>query len=288
MALRVEFLGTAGYLPIPRPLCDCRVCVEARGRGVPYARSGPSLFVHGPDVLVDTPGEIAEQLNRSTVSRIAACLYSHWHPDHTMGRHVFSPMNIGYPAWPDSPRRVTPIYLPQQVAADARSHLGLWDDLKQMEEQEGVVSVHELCDGEEFELGGVSIRPVRLAEDYAYGFLFTERATRLLVVPDELHRWEPPAELRGVDLAVLPLGVAEFHPLTGERLLAEEHPVLRFEATFEHTLQVARQLAAKRVVLTHIEEAEGLSHDDLAAVAARLNDEGFDLTFAYDTQIVAV
>ena len=67
MSLRVEFLGTGGSMPIPRALCDCAVCVQARERGVPYARNNPSVFVHGPDVLIDTPGEINNQLNRSTV-----------------------------------------------------------------------------------------------------------------------------------------------------------------------------------------------------------------------------
>ena len=41
--------------------------------------------MHGPDVLIDTPEESKQQLNRSQVTRIAAGLYSHWHPDHTAG-----------------------------------------------------------------------------------------------------------------------------------------------------------------------------------------------------------
>ena len=38
------------------------MCVEARENGVPYSRTGPSLFVHGPDVLIDTSEEIRLQL----------------------------------------------------------------------------------------------------------------------------------------------------------------------------------------------------------------------------------
>ena len=56
--MRVEFLGTGGAVIVPRPLCSCGICVQARERGVPYARSGPSVFVHGPDVLIGTPEEI--------------------------------------------------------------------------------------------------------------------------------------------------------------------------------------------------------------------------------------
>jgi phosphoribosyl 1,2-cyclic phosphate phosphodiesterase len=86
--MRIEFLGTGGAGTTPRPLCDCRVCVEARTKGVPYSRSGPSVFVHGPDLLIDTPEEIKSQLNRSQVTRVAAVTYSHWHPDHTAGRRA--------------------------------------------------------------------------------------------------------------------------------------------------------------------------------------------------------
>jgi hypothetical protein len=55
--MRVEILGSAGAIPTPRATCDCRVCAEARARGGPDARTGPSTFVHGPDVLLDTPEE---------------------------------------------------------------------------------------------------------------------------------------------------------------------------------------------------------------------------------------
>jgi len=40
----------------------------------------PSIFVHGPNVLIDTPEEIKEQINRSRITEIQAGFYSHWHP----------------------------------------------------------------------------------------------------------------------------------------------------------------------------------------------------------------
>ena len=70
--MKVEILGSGGAVTIPRPGCSCRVCVEAREKGAPYARTGPSVFVHGPDVLIDTPEESKQQLNRSQVTRIGA------------------------------------------------------------------------------------------------------------------------------------------------------------------------------------------------------------------------
>lgn len=283
--MKVEFLGTGGAITIPRPGCGCRVCAEARQRGIPFSRSGPSLFVHGPNVLIDTPEEIKDQLNRSGINQIAACFYSHWHPDHVMGRRVWE-MNKDWLGWPPI-SRCTDLYLPQRVAEDFQKTLGTWEHLRFLEQQ-GLVRLIELADGEAVTLGTCRIRPIRLAEPYVFGFLFEEGGKRLFVAPDEVVGWTPPAELVGVDLAVIPMGVSEFDFFTGQRRIPAEHPVLRAEATFQQTLEIARQLEAGKILLTHIEEPEGMTHGDLQIVAGQLQEAGLDAEFAYDTLVVEV
>lgn len=283
--MKIEFLGTGGAVTTPQPLCDCGVCVEARERDVPYSRSGPSLFVHGPDVLIDTPEEIKDQLNRSRVGRVPACIYSHWHPDHTKGLRVWE-MNLDWRNWPPKNRR-TDIYLPEQVGRDFREWLGLWKELSFLEER-GAVKVFELSDGEGVTLNGTRIRPFRVAEDYVYAFVFEEGGRRVLIAPDELNGWSPPEWVRGVDLAVLPMGVAEFDPFTGERRIPEEHPVLKSEATFDETLGIVRELGAGRVILAHVEEMDGLGHDDLQKLQRRLQADGPNVSFAHDTMTVEI
>ena len=76
--------------------------------------------------------------------------------------------------------------LPQQVAADSREFLGIWDHLQYLEQREQVIEIHQLADGEIVEIGGVRVRPLRLAQDFVYAFLFEEGDKRLLVVMDEL------------------------------------------------------------------------------------------------------
>jgi phosphoribosyl 1,2-cyclic phosphate phosphodiesterase len=285
--VKVEILGSGGATVTPRPGCGCRVCVEARERGVPYSRTGPSVFVHGPDVLFDTPEESRLQLDRSRVTEIAACFYSHWHPDHTMGRRVWE--SVGghdFRRWPPVPgfRRATDVYLPQQVAADFDVRLGAREHFEFLESR-GFVRLCELRDGETVELGDVTIRPFRLHEDYVYAFELSGGGKRLLLAMDELHDWVPPADLRGVDLAVLPMGLSEHDPFTGERRIHESHPVLRFEATFEQTLGIVDALGARRVVLGHVEEVDGLGFDDLKRLEAEI---GRNVTFAWDTMLVDV
>ncbi len=285
--MRIEFLGTGGAGTTPRPLCECPICVEARTRGVPYSRSGPSVFVHGPDLLIDTPEEIKVELNRSQVTRIAAVTYSHWHPDHTAGRRVLEEINIDWRVWPRAPRSTTDVYLPAQVAADFREH-GIRDHFEYMQAALGTVAVHELAGGEDFRLGETTVRPFPLAEDFVYAFLLEGAGQRVLIAPDELHGWSPAEDVTGVDVAVLPMGIAEFHPLSGERLIHEDHRMLRLEATFEETLEIVKQLDAGRVYLTHVEEMDQLGHDELREVEKRLEADGFRISFAHDTLIVGV
>ena len=268
--MRVEILGSGGAVTIPRPGCRCRVCVEARAKGVPYERTGPSVFVHGPDVLIDTPEESKLQLNRSQVTRIAAGLYSHWHPDHTAGRRVWESRNFEFRSWP---RRfeTTPIYVPERVWRDFEQNYGLADQFRFMERQ-GTVKVHQLAENEPFELGGsqekTRVTPIPLAAENAHAFLFEDGVTRILVAMDETHGWAPP-DLGPLDLAVLPVGVFEHHPYTGERVIPEEFCKPPVQKTrYGQALEMLRALAPKRAVLSHVEEMDRMSHDELVRLGA--------------------
>lgn len=283
--MRIEILGSGGAVATPRPGCQCRVCTQARLRGVPYTRGGPSVFVHGPDLLFDTPEEIGSMLNRSQVTHIAACFYSHWHPDHTAGRRVWE-MNFDWMGLP--PRnRCTDIYLPQQVAHDFHHRLGLWESFSYLADR-GVVSLNVLRDGEQVYIGDTKITPFRLAESYVYAFLIEQGGQRVLIAMDELFGWQPPAHLRGCDLVVLPMGLPDLHPLTGEELFPAEHPVLKHEATFTQTLAMVRALAPRQALMMHIEEPAQLDPDNTRLLATRLQADGLPVEFAYDTLMVEV
>jgi phosphoribosyl 1,2-cyclic phosphate phosphodiesterase len=264
--VRIEILGSGGAVTIPRPGCSCRVCVEARERGGPYARTGPSVFVHGPDVLIDTPEESKQQLNRSEVKRIAAGLYSHWHPDHTAGRRVWEARNFDFRSWP--PRyETTPVYVPERVWADFEAHYGLADQFRFLERQ-GAVRIELIEENGSFELEGTRITAIPLDAENAHAFLFEGGGRRVLIAMDETHGWSPP-DLGPLDLAVVPVGVFEHHPFTGERMIPEEFctPPVR-KARYEMSLELLRALAPRRSVLSHVEEMDRLSHDELLRLGA--------------------
>ncbi|MCB0044514.1 MAG: hypothetical protein KDD92_03695 [Caldilineaceae bacterium] len=286
---RLEILGSGGAFGTPRPGCQCILCQGAREHGIPWLRTGPSVFVHGPNILIDTPEESMRQLDRSSVGEIAAAFYSHWHPDHTAGRRVFEMRNWDTNGLPPE-NLCTPVYLPPKVAEDFEEQLGLAENFRYLANL-GLVDLHRFDAPLTF--GGWRVTPVLLDIGYVYGYLFEEEINdgstprRALICMDELVGWAPPAFLQGVDFLYLPAGVFEFHPLSGERLIPLGHPVLQSEATFLQTLEIIEQIQPKRIVFGHLEEPFSVTPAEYEQLAANLRAQrGWDVTFACDTLVL--
>lgn len=284
--MKIEILGSGGATLTPRPFSTSRVSVEAREKGAPYSRMGPAYFVHDAALLIDTPEEIGPMLTWAGIQRVEAAVYSHWHPDHTSGLRVFE-ANYTFWDWPPHPMP-TRVYLPPQVAADCRQWLGLEKRLAYLESR-NVIQITRLANDEAFQVGSIQVQPLLLAVGYVYAFLIQDDATKVLIIPDETFGWHPPDDLPALDVVIMPAGLFAFDPFNGERLIPAAHPVLQSEATFRQTLQMVAALPAKEVILSHLEEPNGLSYDDYLRLAEQLAGTHPDLppiTFAYDHQII--
>jgi phosphoribosyl 1,2-cyclic phosphate phosphodiesterase len=279
--MRIEFLGTGGATTIPIPGCNCRVCTIARKKGLPYTRMGPSIFIHDENILFDTPEEINYQLSRAGITTINACFYSHWHPDHVMGRRIFETMNFDWRGLPPK-HKFSNVYLPEQVAIDFKTRLGMYEHLEFFKKH-GIINLVEMKDGQTVELHKTKITPFRLSENYVYAFLIEESKKRIIIAMDELFGWQPPDSLRNVDLAILPMGFIDINPITNERNVDPMHPLFKSEATFSQTIDIVKKLSPKNSILTHIEESDALSYDELKEIEDRLNKKNVKVTFAYDT-----
>ncbi|MDK2562405.1 hypothetical protein QOZ84_02500 [Romboutsia sedimentorum] len=42
--MRFKIIGSGGCVATPKPLCTCKICMEARTKGKPYSRFGCSCF----------------------------------------------------------------------------------------------------------------------------------------------------------------------------------------------------------------------------------------------------
>lgn len=280
--MRIEILGSGGAVTVPRPGHHDRYNDEARERGVPYQRRGPSVFIHGPNILFDTPEDIIESLNRAGIDQVRACFYSHWHPDHVMGRRIFEQMNWDLRG---GESRRSDVYIPKVVKDTMQKTLGTWDHLEYMASL-GVVKLHVIAPGDSVEIDGYTITPIPLAEDYVFAFLVDHPGNRVWIAMDELFRWSPDESVNGLDLAILPSGVCEFHPLTGKRNIPADHPVLDSEMRYERTLECLREMSPKQVVLMHLDEPDGITYDDGLVLSRKLQAEGLPITFGWDGMVI--
>ncbi|MFC1885360.1 MBL fold metallo-hydrolase, partial [Thermodesulfobacteriota bacterium] len=108
-------LGSGGCMVIPKPLCHCAVCNEARAKGIPYVRTGPSAFLHDERLLVDTPAEIVQQINRAGIDRIDYLIFSHLDPDHVEGFRVVEQIALDFRTWEAYKGKKIQLVLPEQL-----------------------------------------------------------------------------------------------------------------------------------------------------------------------------
>jgi phosphoribosyl 1,2-cyclic phosphate phosphodiesterase len=143
-------------------------------------------------------------------------------------------------------------------------------------EKQGTVRVVQVEANEPFEVGGTRVTAIPLDAENAHAFLFEGNGKRVLVAMDETHGWTPP-DLGPLDVAVLPVGVFELHPFTGQRLIPEEfcNPPVR-KTRYAQALAMVRALAPRRAVLSHVEEMDKLSHDELVRLGS---DDGWEPAF---------
>ena len=113
--MKWTILGSGGCMIIPKPLCQCRVCREAREKGVPYARTGPSAFLHDVNLLIDTPAEIVSQLNCSDIHRVDYLIFTHLDPDHVEGFRVVEQITLDFRTWRAYPEKQICLFLPEQL-----------------------------------------------------------------------------------------------------------------------------------------------------------------------------
>jgi phosphoribosyl 1,2-cyclic phosphate phosphodiesterase len=281
--MRLEILGSGGAITTPKPFCNCAVCDLAREGSAKDSRFGPSVFIHGPNLLIDTPEEICIQLNRSSIAQIDGCVYSHWHPDHTAGKRVFE-MNKDWIGLPPENRK-TKIFLTEKVESTFQQFLGLKSYLDFLA-GDGLVDISIVKNSESFLLNGYRITPVQMKLDFSFGFTIEGEDKKILVVMDELKSWQPNDVIGNTefDLVYLPLGIVDVNPINGKRNVAAEHPILQYELTLNETIDMMKILKGKRFILSHIEELDGVSRSMGRQLGMYCSEQtGKIVELAYDT-----
>lgn len=261
--MKIEILGSGGATITPKPLCSCDLCKTAKSRGIPEARLGPSVYIHDAGILFDTPEEISYMLNRSNITNLNSCFYSHYHPDHTMGLRLFE-CNFDYRnslVKPTPYNRNINVYVPDYVRIEMESHLSLWNHLSKFSNW-GLISLHTITENEAVHIDGYKVIPIQLNQTFVSGYIVENKEKRVLILMDELIGWIPEG-LGHFDCVVLPIGLFTVNPFNNERRWPENHPLCRTEADFIAIKNIISKLDTEKVVFIHIEEVDGLDHETL-------------------------
>ena len=276
--MRLTILGSGGCMAIPKPLCGCRVCREARVKGVPYSRGGPSAFLHDVNLLIDTPAEIGEQLNRERVRRLEYLMLTHLDPDHVEGLRIAEQITLDFRTWRACPGKAITLLVPEALV----------EPLGRLSTQYGPAIGHYVRSGflkietfrETARAGDVAITAVPVPQDAqtAFIYVYEKDGKKLVYAACDIKPFpEERAEVRGADVLVIQPGIFE----TGLRhrfCYPPDHVSRTSLYTFAKTLELARRIGARRTVFTHLEEYWHRGYDDYR----RLEKEIPDVRFAWD------
>ena len=296
--MELIILGSGGATTIPRPGCQCRVCVEARLKGIPYARSSPSLYVPEVRVLFDTPEEVGSQLNRERINDIDYIFYTHWHPDHTLGLRIVERM---YKFWlgrfvrGDKPLKKVRVCALAEVVADLKKAYGGFLSFYKKQE---LIEIVELKEATRFTVKNYQITPFMVCGGGATAkvsskkrnsmvstvFLIEGENKKVIYAPCDVKPFPEIRKLKNVDLLIL--GEALPDGSLKEGITIPEDNLLRKELfSMEEIAGLVDRLRPRKTILTHIEEEWGRSYDDYKSMEKSYYGK---VVFAYDGMKVTV
>ncbi len=263
---------------IPKPLCRCRVCQEAREKGIPYARGGPAAFLHDLNLLIDAPAEIIGQLNREAIRRIDYLMLTHLDPDHVEGLRVVEQIALDFRSWRAYPGKRITLVLPEQLEGPLRAIVSQYGSTLDFYEESGFVKLEIFRDNGEIRDVRIMAIPIDRGSQIAFVYVFEKAGRKLVYAPCDIKPFpEDREEVHNADLQIIQPGIFE-DALKHHFRYPSDHISRQTLYTFEQILELAARLQAKKTVFVHLEEYWNRSYDDYR----RLEAEHPDISFAYD------
>jgi len=285
--MELVVLGSGGSTITPRPGCSCRICVEARIKGIPYSRSSTSIYLPEIRLLFDTPEEIASQLNREGIDNIDYIFYSHWHPDHTLGLRIVEMMNmfwLGRHVRRDKPGKKVRVCASSRVLRDLRKVYGTFFDHY---DEMGLIDVTGLENGSPFPICDYRITPfeVEHANFASTVFLIEGSGKRAIYGPCNVKPF--PSDTRLSDPNLLILGsVFPSGPLKDGITIPQDNKIMVSQFSMDEALDIVKGLRALKTVFIHLEEEWGRSYDDYKVIEEEHRKH--NIYFAYDSMKIHV
>jgi phosphoribosyl 1,2-cyclic phosphate phosphodiesterase len=268
---------------IPKPLCRCRVCREAREKGIPHSRAGPSAFLHDINLLIDTPAEIITLLNRSPIRNIDYVTFTHLDPDHVEGLRVVEQITLDFRTWRAYPEKQICLLIPHQLIGQLREIRSQFGPNIDFYQERGFIRLELFQDEVQIKDVRVTAIPMHRGRQVVFVYVFEKSGRRVVYAPCDTKPFpENRDEVQQADLLIIQPGIFEGGLKHGFNY-PPEHISRTTHYTFEQTLELAMRLQAKRVLFVHLEEYWNRSYDDYCALESnnqmiRFAHDGMQLT----------
>lgn len=280
--MKFEMIGSGGCVALPKPLCNCSICKEAREKGKPYSRYGCSLFLHDISLLIDTPEDIAHAINHSSITEIKTVLYSHLDPDHTLGFRVFEHLRLNWFDISEGRECNEPI--------DVIAMPHVMDDLNTIESKYGAYldyyeNTRNLIKRYKVEkhkdIDGISIDFIRAGK--ATVFVFGQKNKKVIYAPCDVKPFPHKEVFKDADVLIIGNTFVDDILKNGYRL-NDSNPIRDELFSMSELIDIRDEYRINKIIVTHLEEDWGKSYDDYCLMEHQYK----NLQFAYDGMIIEV
>lgn len=275
--MRVKIIGSGGCVSLPKPLCQCKVCTEARLKGFPYARCGCSLYLEDCNLLIDTPEDIAYALNNADIKRVDYILYSHIDPDHTMGMRIIEQLRLNWLPYSKGIQCDNPVVvgaLPS-ILQDLMYQGTKYGSALKYYESLNLIKLKEFTS---IEVGKIHINLVPVDDTCKVTvFVFRDDTAKVIYAPCDAKPFPDNEIFKDADYLIIG------NTIVGDELkdgfiLEQDNPLREELFVMDEIIGLKEKYNISKVIITHLEEDWGKSYDDYLELQKHYN----GIEFAYD------
>ncbi len=280
--MKFTILGSGGCVSLPKPLCKCRICEEARVKGAPYSRFGCSLFLEDINLLIDTPEDIVHAINNSNIENIDNVLFSHVDPDHTLGMRVFEQLRLNWFDVSEGIECDNPIevFAMEHVMDDLNSirfkfgcYFDYYDNVRNLIKRNVVK--------DSIFIGGIKITFVKV--NHATIFVFEKNNKKVIYAPCDVKPFPENDIFKDADLLITGNTIIG-DVLKDGVVLSDDNLLKRDLFSMDEVIALKNKYNIDKVIFTHLEEDWGKSYDDYLDLEKNYD----NVEFAYDGMEVLV
>lgn len=272
--MKLKLLGTGGVTPVPKPCCNCELCSNVREKGIIDYQTGSSMFIYEDNILFDTPEEVRFQLNKANIDNVENIILTHWHPDHTQGIRIVEQINFNRIRGQPKGQPINLYIAEKQLELFKKFGSG---NMLSYYENKGIIKIIYLRHNERIKFNNTTVTPLYISKTEGYYFLIEDNKTgkKVVYAPCEYQELKVYKELKNIDIFIA-------HCLYFEnKNIGSGVDYSETEDSFEKMLLDSKEMQAKKIVITHIEEEFQLTIEQLNEEVKKYYKE-YNIEFAKD------